>query len=260
MSEWTTIHTPVIAGNWKMHKGPVATREFFHAFRDAYPPHEDRTIVFFLPAISLTAGIEGLGDRADIDVGVQNIHWEPQGAFTGEISARMAWEAGARYTLVGHSERRHLFGETDEQCALKVRAALDAGLTPVLCVGETLHERRAGRVADVILRQLDAVAGVLPPDRIPRILLAYEPVWAIGTGVNATPEDASEAHGVLRDRLHDLVGDAAAAIPILYGGSVKVDNAAALLRAEGVDGLLVGGASLDPSGFADIAATPVAAA
>lgn len=257
MSEWTTIHTPVIAGNWKMHKGPVATHEFFEEFREVYHPHEDRTIIFFTPAISLTAAVEGLGDRADIDVGVQNIHWEAQGAFTGELSARMAWEAGARYTLVGHSERRHLFGETDEQAALKVRAALDADLTPMLCVGETLEERRAGRVQDVIVRQLEAVAAALSPERLLRILVAYEPVWAIGTGVNATPEDASAAHAVLRQRLHDIVGDAAAGIPILYGGSVKPDNAAALLHAPEVDGLLVGGASLDPRGFATIAATPI---
>jgi triosephosphate isomerase len=240
-----------------MHKGPVAAHEFFEEFRDAYRPHADRTIIFFTPAVSVVAAVEGLGDRADIDVGVQNIHWEAQGAFTGELSARMAWEAGARYTLVGHSERRHLFGETDEQAALKVRAALDAELTPMLCVGETLDERRAGRVEEVIIRQLEAVASTLSPDGLRRILVAYEPVWAIGTGVNATPEDASAAHAVLRQRLRDLLGDAAAAVPILYGGSVKPENAAALLHAPEVDGLLVGGASLDPHGFASIAATPI---
>lgn len=249
------LQKPVIAGNWKMHKGPAATRQFFEAFGGAYAPHPDRTIIFFPPSLSLTAAGEALKGRQDIGLGIQNIYWEPQGAFTGEVSAPMAREAGAAFVLAGHSERRHVFGETDEEVAKKARAAFDAGLTAVVCVGETLDERRAGRVGEVILRQLAAVLEALSPEQAARMLIAYEPVWAIGTGVNATPEDAAAAHGTLRSNLAERLGaERAEALPILYGGSVKPDNASALLTAKDVDGLLVGGASLDPAGFAAIAA------
>ena len=254
------VRRPVIAGNWKMHQGPAATRDFFQAFLSAYTPHADRSIVFFPPAISLTAAVEALRGRDDVALGVQNVFWEPKGAFTGEISAPMAREAGASFALAGHSERRHVFGETDAEVARKARAAFEAGLTAVVCVGETLDERRAGRVDEVVLRQLDAVLEALTPEQAARLLLAYEPVWAIGTGVNATPADAAAAHGTLRRRLAERLGmEGAAAVPILYGGSVKPDNAAALLAAEDVDGLLVGGASLDPAGFAAIAAAAASA-
>jgi triosephosphate isomerase len=166
----------------------------------------------------------------------------------------MAAEAGAQWALAGHSERRHGFGETDLIVARKAAAAFEAGLLPVVCVGETLEERQAGQLEAVLSRQLGAVLELLPPDRLRRLVLAYEPVWAIGTGVNATPSDASSAHAVLRGMLGRRLGAAhTAAVPILYGGSVKPDNAAALLAAEGVDGLLVGGASLDPAGFAMLA-------
>jgi triosephosphate isomerase len=187
-----------------------------------------------------------------VRVGVQNIHWEDQGAFTGEVSAPMAAEAGATFALIGHSERRHVFGETDEEVALKVGAACRHGLVPVVCVGETLEERRAGRVDEVILRQLDSALTAFPPKG--RVLLAYEPVWAIGTGETATPDDASAAHGTLRRRLAAALGPAKAGeVAILYGGSVKPDNAAELLAAPEVDGVLVGGASLDADSFARIA-------
>ncbi|HEX7090290.1 MAG TPA: triose-phosphate isomerase [Longimicrobiales bacterium] len=249
------IRTPVIAGNWKMNRGPTATREYFRHFKARWAPRADRTVLFFPPAVSLVAAAEMLRDRPDLGLGAQNIFWEQEGAFTGEQSASMVRDAGARYVLAGHSERRHIFGESDEQVARKVVAALEADLIPVICLGETLEERRAGRVEEVILRQLDAVLEALPRGPDAAILVAYEPVWAIGTGVNASPEDASAAHAILRRRLAEHAGaDRAAAIPILYGGSVKPDNADALLSAPDVDGLLVGGASLDPGSFAAIAA------
>ncbi len=250
------IRTPVIAGNWKMHKGPSETREFFRDFNERYAAHDDRTVIFFPPALSLAAAVDAVRDRADLGLGVQNLHWEPHGAFTGELSVGMARDAGAAYTLVGHSERRHVFGETDEDVRRKTAAALEGGLTPVVCLGETFDEREAGRVEEVVLRQLDAALEGLDSDEIGRIILAYEPVWAIGTGVNATPEDAAAAHGVLRRRLTERIGEAAArVVPILYGGSVKPNNAGELLSATDVDGVLVGGASLDPAGFAETAAT-----
>jgi triosephosphate isomerase len=240
----------VIAGNWKMHHGPEGTRGFFGGLAlDDVP--EDRELIVFAPAVSLTAAAAARDPR--VQLGVQNIYWEDKGAFTGETSAPMALEAGARFVLVGHSERRHVFGETDAQTAQKVGAARRHGLVPVLCVGETLAERRDGRVEEVILRQLDAVLDTLGSEG--RSLVAYEPVWAIGTGETATPEDASDAHATLRARLVEAWGsEAAARVPLLYGGSVKPANAAELLSARDVDGVLVGGASLDPSSFAAIAA------
>jgi triosephosphate isomerase len=186
-------------------------------------------------------------------VGVQNIHWERSGAFTGEVSAPQAMAAGATHTLIGHSERRHVFGEKDGEVALKVEAALAEGLVPVVCVGETIEERRAGRLEEVILSQLLAVTPVLRARPGARALLAYEPVWAIGTGETATPDDASQAQGLLRRKLEAELGkDRAKATPILYGGSVKPSNVDELLDAEDVDGVLVGGASLEPSSFASL--------
>ena len=245
--------TPVIAGNWKMHKGPEAARKFCREFVQVAPPAGGRTVLLFPPALSLGVVRDALTDH-EIGVGVQNIHWEEKGAFTGEISASMAREAGATHALVGHSERRHVFGETDEETALKTAAALGAGLVPVLCVGETIEERKAGRLEEVILRQLEAATKELGEAEVRRLLVAYEPVWAIGTGETATPEDAADAHARLRARLRDRLGDDAGGIPILYGGSVKPDNARELLAAGDVDGVLVGGASLDPRDFARIAA------
>ena len=248
------LQKPVIAGNWKMFKGPAETRAFFEQFIATYKARSDRTIIFFPSAVSISSATAAITARADLNLGIQNIHWEDQGAFTGEISAVQARDAGARYALVGHSERRHVFGETDDEVRQKVSAAMRNALIPVICVGETLTEREAGQVDAVITRQLsNALAGIGDDER--RFIIAYEPVWAIGTGVTATPADASEAHAILRnvlvsDRFADL------AVPILYGGSVKPDNASELLAAAGVDGLLVGGASLDPSGFARICNTP----
>jgi triosephosphate isomerase len=245
---------PIVAGNWKMNKGPAETRAFFDAFCAAHAPRHDRSVWFFPPAVSLAAALEATRARTDLLIGVQNIHWEASGAFTGETSASMAAQAGARATLIGHSERRQLFHETDAEVARKTVAALAAGLVPVVCVGETLAERQAGQLEPVLERQLDALLAVLPLAEVPRLVLAYEPVWAIGTGVNATPQDASAAHALLRARLRLRHGaDTAVAVPVLYGGSVKPANAAGLLAAPDVDGLLVGGASLDPQPFARLA-------
>jgi triosephosphate isomerase (TIM) len=248
----TNLVPPVIAGNWKMFKGPDAARSFCREFAQVAPAGP-RTVILFPPAISLTVVRAALSEHG-VHVGVQNLHWESQGAFTGETSPAMAREAGAEFALVGHSERRHVFGETDDETARKVAAARNAGLVPVLCVGETIEERRAGRLEEVILRQLDAGLRELGDADFAHLLIAYEPVWAIGTGETATPDDAAEAHGLLRARLQERVGDRAATLPILYGGSVKPDNATALLAADDVDGVLVGGASLDPRDFAKIAA------
>lgn len=246
------VRKPVIAGNWKMHKGPESARKFCREFGQVAPPVEDRSVLIFPPALSLTAVRDGLSEHG-IGLGVQDIHWESEGAFTGQISAPMAREAGATFALVGHSERRHVFGESDEETGRKVMAAFAAGLTPVLCVGETLEERQAGRLEEVILRQLDAGIADSDDGDLRTILIAYEPVWAIGTGETATPGDAADAHARIRARLRTRLGDAADAVPILYGGSVKPNNATELLSAGDVDGVLVGGASLDPRDFAKIA-------
>jgi triosephosphate isomerase len=246
-----SVKTPVIAGNWKMHKGPAGTRAYFEAFGALFAPRDDRTLIFFPPTVNLPSAVEATRQRPDLLIGVQNIHWEAEGAFTGETGAAMAREAGARFALIGHSERRHLFGETDDEVRRKTASAIRHQLIPVICVGETLDERHAGQVERVILRQLEAALAGVPPDHAEALLIAYEPVWAIGTGVTATPNDAAEAHAILRQSLGERFDRE---IPILYGGSVKPDNAGDLLAAPGVSGLLVGGASLDPQGFARIAA------
>lgn len=244
---------PVIAGNWKMNKGPHAARDFVAEFSARHAPADHQTVILFPPAISVSTVVDALSGRRDVQVGVQNIYFEKDGAFTGETSASMAQEAGATFTLIGHSERRHVFGETDEDVRRKVSVALQAGLTPVICVGEKLDQRKAGELEAVITTQLTEAIADLTHDQSHAFLVAYEPVWAIGTGVTATPADASEAHGILRRLLRERLGAEGDVAPILYGGSVKTENAAELLMAEGVDGLLIGGASLDPEGFATIA-------
>lgn len=249
----TAPRRPVLAGNWKMNHGPSETARFFADFLPSLEPADDRSVVFFPPAVSFAAAREAVQGRPDVRLGVQNVHWEPSGAFTGELSVGMAADAGAELVLVGHSERRHVFGETSDETAKKVRAVLDGGLTPVLCVGETLEERRAERAEAVVAEQLAPVLAILSPDEIGDLVVAYEPVWAIGTGVTATPGDAAAMHRAVRARLAAAFGPAAAdAVPVLYGGSVKPDNALELMSQPGVDGVLVGGASLDPHGFAAI--------
>lgn len=243
----------LFAANWKMHVGPDEARAYFKAFRSRYPRHEGRDAWFFPPAISLEAAAQSARERADLLVGIQDIYWEPKGAFTGEVSAPLAVQAGARAALIGHSERRHIFGETDEDTRKKVAAAQAAGLAVVLCVGETLGEREAGHTLAVVNRQLTGALSGLDPAALDRVTIAYEPVWAIGTGRTATPAQAQEAHAFLRGLVKEIAGqEAAAGIRILYGGSVKPDNMVALMAQPDVDGGLVGGASLDASSFARI--------
>lgn len=244
---------PVIAANWKLNHTPSDARAFLQRFLAQAPKLHERTLIFFPSAITLTTVVDGLKDRPEIWVGVQNVHSEAQGAFTGENSVLMARDVGARVVLVGHSERRHVFGETDAMTTKKMALIAQARLTSMLCIGETLAERESGQTTEVVERQLRAGLAELDDAQIGSIMLAYEPVWAIGTGRTATPEDASEIHGGLRRALVSRVGEkAAAGIPILYGGSVNRGNASQLLAAPDVDGLLVGGASLDADSWASI--------
>ena len=244
---------PVLAANWKMNNGPTAAKTFMDAFLAGYAPRTDRSVIIFPPAVSLPVVAEAVSRRSDVVAGVQNIHWAEKGAFTGEISAPMAKDAGAAVVLVGHSERRHVFGETDAQCAKKCLAASHAGLAFMLCVGETIQQREARDTEKVVIHQLreglSQVANLISAD----FMLAYEPVWAIGTGLTASAGDASAIHTVLRSELRDMVGTRANEIPILYGGSVNAANAASLLGAPEIDGLLVGGASVEAASWLSIA-------
>ena len=249
------VRTPIFAANWKLNHGPSDARAFLQRFLPQVPRFDDRTLAFFPPALTLPAVVDALRDRPEVLVGVQNVHSEPAGAYTGENAVAIARDAGARLVLVGHSERRHVFGESDEATGRKVRLALDAHLTPMLCVGETLAEREAGETESVVLRQLAAGLDAVADAEVGQVLLAYEPVWAIGTGRTATPADASAIHTVLRTALRSRVGERGAGVPILYGGSVNRGNVQELLAAPEVDGVLVGGASLDADGWSAIVRT-----
>lgn len=247
------MNRPVLAANWKMNNGPTMAREFIKSFVDQFPRQSDKTVLFFPPALSLSAVASAVGERRDIWLGVQNVHWMDQGAFTGELSVPMARDAGARVVLVGHSERRHVFSETDDETALKCAAVERAGLTPMLCVGEKLEQRDGGEAESVVVSQLRTGLSKMSQLATRDITIAYEPVWAIGTGRTATPEDAVAMHAVIRRELVALCGDRGKLTPILYGGSVNPGNARSLLDAPEVDGLLVGGASLDVSSWLAIA-------
>lgn len=249
------LRTPIFAANWKLNHGPSDAKLFMQRFLSLTPRLTEGSLVFFPPALSLSTVIDAVRERPDVIVGVQNVHAESHGAFTGENSVAMARDAGARAVLVGHSERRHVFGETDEATGRKMRLAVDAHLFPMLCVGEKLEEREAGATGQVVLRQLTAGLALLTDAEVADIALAYEPVWAIGTGRTATPEDAAAIHGVLRAALRERIGAKATHVPICYGGSVNRGNADALLAAPDVDGLLVGGASLDADGWSAICRT-----
>ena len=235
-----------------MYKTAAETREFFRAFQPLVAASSHCDIVVAPPFTALPAAIESARGSA-IGIAGQNLHWASEGAFTGEISAQMLAEAGCRGVLIGHSERRQFFGETDEGVNRKTKAALAAGLTPIVCVGETLAEREGHLTNAVLQRQFEGAFAALTPAEFSRILLAYEPVWAIGTGRTATPEMAAEAHQYLRDRAaSQFTSEQASALRILYGGSVKPDNIKGLMAQAGIDGALVGGASLDPKSFAAI--------
>jgi triosephosphate isomerase len=232
----------LIAGNWKMHKGPGETGDFCRALRGGVEEIDSIGIEVYPPFVSLPAAIAELRGSA-VRVGAQNVHWEDEGAFTGEVSAPMLVEIGATTALVGHSERRQYFGETDETTARRAVAALDGRLDVIACVGETESERERGETEDVLRRQVSILADAVG-DPEGALVVAYEPVWAIGTGKTATPEIAQEAHAFIKD-LWPLVD-------ILYGGSVKPENAEELLAQPAVDGALVGGASLDVESFSAI--------
>lgn len=244
---------PVLAANWKMNNGPTAAKTFMDAFLAGYAPRTDRSVIIFPPAVSVPAVATAVSRRNDVVAGIQNIHWAEKGAFTGEISAPMAKDAGASVVLVGHSERRHVFGETDAQCAKKCLAASRAGLPFMLCVGETIQQREARDTEKVVIHQLREGLSQVPNLISADFMLAYEPVWAIGTGLTASAGDASAIHTVLRSELRDMVGTRANEIPILYGGSVNSANAASLLDAPEIDGLLVGGASVEAASWLSIA-------
>jgi triosephosphate isomerase len=245
------MRKPIVAGNWKMYKtvdaGVALGRDIAAGLRPGDPE-----VIVFPPATALHAVAHAVKSTA-LKVGGQNMHFAREGAFTGEISSLMLKDAGCTHVLLGHSERRHVFGEDDELIAKKTRAAADAGLIPIVCVGETLPEREGGRTLEVVERQLERALRPLGADEVGRLAVAYEPVWAIGTGQVATPEQAQEVHAFIRKRIGVSHGDpVGGAVRILYGGSVKPDNIAGLMALPDVDGVLVGGASLDAAPFLKI--------
>jgi len=246
------MRTPVIAGNWKMYKTPSEAERFVEAFLPRVTGVSDVEIVIAPPFTSLSA-VAALTRDTNVEVASQNLHFADEGAYTGEVSPRMVKESGAKYAILGHSERRQYFGETDESVNRKLRAAREAGLIPILCIGETLAEREAGDTFRVVERQLRGGLAEVPASAADTILVAYEPVWAIGTGKTATPEQAQEVHAFLRGILASLWGEeAAVAVRILYGGSVKPGNISDLMSRKDIDGGLVGGASLSPESFEQI--------
>ncbi|MGA9980602.1 MAG: triose-phosphate isomerase [Candidatus Sulfotelmatobacter sp.] len=246
------MRTKVIAANWKMYKTPDQTRDFFRDFLPIVAGHTRDEIVVCPPYIDLADAMEE-AKGSNVAIGAQNVHWKEEGAFTGEISAAMLLTLGVKHAIVGHSERRQYFGETDDTVNLRLKTALEAGLTPICCVGEVLEEREAGLTDDVLRRQCVRAFHAISAKKAAKLVVAYEPVWAIGTGKTATPEIAAEAHAVIRREATEIFGEEFAAnLRILYGGSVKPENAATLMAQEEIDGALVGGASLDAKSFAAI--------
>ena len=242
----------VIAGNWKMYKNQADTRAFFAAFKPLVAGITDCDIVVAPPFTNIPAAVEAAKGTA-IGISSQDVYWEKEGAFTGQISTGMLVEAGCRYAISGHSERRQFFGETNETVFKKAKAALAAGLTPIVCIGEMLADRDAGNTEKVVESQFKGSVGALTADEFSRILIAYEPVWAIGTGRTATPEIAAAVHKFIRQcAVGQFTASHASAVRILYGGSVKPDNIQGLMAQEELDGALVGGASLDPKSFASL--------
>ena len=244
--------TKLIAANWKMYKTPDQTRDFFQAFLPLVKDHARDEIAVCPPFVDLAVAIEA-ARGSNVSIGAQDMHWEKEGAFTGEISSGMLLAVGCTHVILGHSERRQYFGETDDIVNLKLKVALEAGLTPIVCVGEVLEEREAGLTEDVLRRQCLRAFHAVSAKKAGKLVVAYEPVWAIGTGKTATPQMASDAHQLIRGEAAKAFGDEfAAGLRILYGGSVKPENAKTLMTEEEIDGALVGGASLDPKSFSAI--------
>lgn len=247
------MRKPIIAGNWKMYKTVGEAVNFVDAFKEKTAGLSGVEMVLCPPFTALAAVARRLAGSG-IELGAQNMHWAPEGAYTGEIAPGMLREIGCKYVILGHSERRQYFGETDELVHKKVRAALEHGLAPIVCVGERLEERESGQTEAVVRRQVEGALAGLAPQQVAGLVVAYEPVWAIGTGKTATPEDADSVHAYCRQVLASLYGEAEAKkMCIQYGGSVKADNAAALMAKPNIDGALVGGASLKVESFAPIA-------
>ena len=241
-----------MAANWKMYKTPDETQDYVRQFLPMVAGHDRDEIVVCPPYTDVATAIEA-ARGSNVAVGVQNVHWKADGAYTGEISAPMLLCLGVTHVIIGHSERRQYFGETDDTVNLRLKTALESGLTPICCVGEVLEEREAGATDDVLRRQCTRAFHTISAKKAAKLVVAYEPVWAIGTGKTATPELAAEAHAVIRHEVTRIFGEEfAAQLRILYGGSVKPDNASALMAQEEIDGALVGGASLDPKSFAAI--------
>ena len=241
-----------MAGNWKMFKTPAETTAFFEKFRPLVEKASHCEIVICPPFTNIAAAVEAAKGSA-IRIGGQNLAWAKEGAFTGEISGPMLAAVGASHAIIGHSERRQYFGETDETVLKRTQAALEFGLTPIVCVGERLEERESGSTEAVLVSQFAKGIAGLTAQQFAKIVIAYEPVWAIGTGKTATPEIAADAHRVIREQVRAKYGkDAADAVRILYGGSVKPDNVKSLMAQPEIDGSLVGGASLEAGSFASI--------
>ena len=254
------MRTPFIAGNWKMFKTVADTVKYVKELRGLVKDVDGVEIVLAPPFTALHAAAEALRN-SNVALAGQNLHWEREGAFTGEVSAPMIREAGAEYVIIGHSERRTLFGETDDAVNRKTNAAIAAGLIPIVCIGETLDQRDRNETLDVLDRQIKQGLDGLTGQQISELVVAYEPVWAIGTGRNATPAQAQDAHAHIRKRLLQWFGaEAAELCHVIYGGSVKPENARELVSQPDVDGALVGGASLDVRGFLEIVTRSRAAA
>ena len=243
----------IIAGNWKMNVKPSETAALVAAVAEATKEFAGKVdIVCCTPAIDVPAAVAAAAGT-QVEIGSENCHWEDHGAFTGEISTGMLLDAGAKYVIVGHSERRQYFGETDETVNKRARAAIAAGLTAIVCIGETLEEREAGKLNEVIERQMKVGLKDVTAADCDRLVIAYEPVWAIGTGKTATPDQAQEVHALIRATLAGLVGaETAETVRIQYGGSMKPSNAAELLAKKDIDGGLIGGAALKAADFAGI--------
>ncbi len=241
-----------MAGNWKMYMTPSETTAFFNEFTPLVADAQGQEIVICPPYVSIPAGVAA-AEGTRIEIGGENLYWEKEGAYTGEISGAMLVDAGAKWVIIGHSERRQYFGETEETVLKRTVAALDHGLNPIVCVGEHLEEREAGKTNDVLVGQIQGGLKSLSAGQFAQVTIAYEPVWAIGTGKTATPEIAADAHQVIREEIAKIFGgEAASAVRILYGGSVKPANVKELMAEDEIDGALVGGASLKPDSFAAI--------